>query len=59
METLILICAALVIALCLHFDRKADKAALLRRVKEAQKANRAARGNKVWSGALDRNGNPL
>lgn len=59
MEALILTAAALVIALCLYFDRKSDKEALLRRVKEAQKANRAARGNKVWSGALDRNGNPL
>lgn len=59
METLILTAAALVIALCLYFDRKADRAHLMKRVKEAQKANRAAKGNKVWSGALDRNGNPL
>lgn len=67
MEALIIAAAVTGTLYGLYLIRKANqKAALLKRVKDAQDAKRYARqygqnglANIHWSGALDRDGNPL
>lgn len=67
MEALIIIAAIVGIAYCHHLARKADeRAALLKRVKDAQDAKRHGAqyrsnglGTPAWSGPRDRDGNPL